>query len=300
VLVALARQNVGQKQNASRIQEQDIAKMASVNTNGAALVALQYLNKTNSELEQVQSRLNTGLKVATAKDDGATYAVAQGLRAKIAGMGVVKNSLDRAVSTVDVAAAAGEAVSDLLVQLKEKALSAKDQSLDAASRTAYNEDFKRLRDQITKVLNNADFNGTNMVKSGGVDMTAIVDAAGASTITVSAEDMSLGGSIVTISATESIGTVAAASAAAILLDASITNVGAALARLGAGSKALSISNTFASKVKDALETGLGNLVDADLSRESARLQSLQVKQQLGIQALSIANQSSSMLLSLFR
>lgn len=274
--------------------------MASVNTNGAALVALQYLNKTNADMEQVQSRLNTGLKVATAKDDGATYAVAQGLRAKIAGMGVVKNSLDRATSTVDVAAAAGEAVSDLLVQLKEKALAAKDQSLDTASRTAYNEDFKRLRDQISKVVNNADFNGTNMVKSGGSDMTAIVDAAGSSTITVTAEDLSLGGSIVTIAATESIGTVAAASAAAISLDTSITNVGAALARLGAGSKALGISNTFASKVSDALQTGLGNLVDADLSRESARLQSLQVKQQLGIQALSIANQSSSMLLSLFR
>lgn len=274
--------------------------MASVNTNGAALVALQYLNKTNSELEQVQSRINTGLKVATAKDDGAVYAVAQNLRAKIAGMGVVKNSIDRAVSTVDVAAAAGEAVSDLLVQLKEKALAAKDASLDTASRTAYNEDFKRLRDQIDKVVNNADFNGTNMVKNAGSAITAIVDAAGSNTITVSAEDLSLGHSIVTIAATESIGTVAAASAAAILLDASITNVGASLARLGAGSKALTISNTFASKIKDTLETGLGNLVDADLSRESARLQSLQVKQQLGVQALSIANQSNSQLLSLFR
>lgn len=272
----------------------------SINTNGSALLALQYLNRTNAELQQVQTRLNTGLRVASAKDDGGTYGVAQNLRAKIAGMGVVKNSLDRAISTVDVAAAAGEAVSDLLVQLKEKALAAKDASLDTASRTAYNEDFKRLRDQISKVVNNADFNGTNMVKTGGSAITAIVDAAGANTITVSAEDLSLGASIVTISATESIGTVAAASAAAILLDASITNVGASLARLGAGSKALSVSNTFASKIKDALETGLGNLVDADLSRESARLQSLQVKQQLGIQALSIANQSSSMLLSLFR
>ena len=272
----------------------------SVNTNSSALTALQYLNRTTSELQQVQTRLNTGLRVATAKDDGGTYGVAQNLRAKIAGMGVVDRSLDRAISTVDVAAAAGEAVSDLLVQLKEKALAAKDTSLDAASRTAYNEDFKRLRDQISKVVNNADFNGTNMVKTGGSAITAVVDASGTNTITVSAEVLALGGTIVTLGATASIGTVAAASAASILLDASITNVGASLARLGAGSKALSISNTFASKIKDALETGLGNLVDADLSRESARLQSLQVKQQLGMQALSIANQSSSMLLSLFR
>jgi flagellin len=268
---------------------------ASVNTNSGALVALQYLNKTNSELEQVQSRINTGLKVATAKDDGGVYAVAQNLRAKIAGFGVVKNSIDRAVSTVDVAAAAGEAVSDLLVQLKEKALSAKDASLDTASRTAYNEDFKRLRDQITKIVSNADFNGTNMV-NGTTQISAIVNAAGTNTITVAAENMSLGGAIVTLAATASISTVTLAGTQAT----AITNVGAALARLGAGSKSLSISNTFASKIKDALESGLGNLVDADLSRESARLQSLQVKQQLGVQALSIANQASSSLLSLFR
>ncbi len=177
---------------------------ASVNTNAGALVALQYLNKTNAELEQVQSRINTGLKVASAKDDGAVYAVGQNLRAKIAGFGVVKNSIDRAVSTVDVAAAAGEAVSDLLVQLKEKALSAKDASLDTASRTAYNADFLRLRDQINKVVNNADFNGTNMVKTGGTAMTAIVDAAGTNTITVSAEVLSLGGANVTLAATASI------------------------------------------------------------------------------------------------
>jgi flagellin len=272
---------------------------ASVNTNSGALVALQYLNKTNSELEQVQSRINTGLKVATAKDDGGVYAVAQNLRAKIAGFGVVKNSIDRAVSTVDVAAAAGEAVSDLLVQLKEKALSAKDASLDTASRTAYNEDFKRLRDQITKIVSNADFNGTNMV-NGTTQISAIVNAAGTNTITVAAENMSLGGAIVTLAATASISTVTLAGTQATAIDTSITNVGAALARLGAGSKSLSISNTFASKIKDALESGLGNLVDADLSRESARLQSLQVKQQLGVQALSIANQASSSLLSLFR
>jgi len=274
--------------------------MASVNTNGAAMVALQYLNKTNADMEQVQSRISTGLKVATAKDDGAIFAVAQNLRAKISGMGVAKNSLDRATSTVDVASAAGEAVSDLLVQLKEKALAAKDTSLDTASRTAYNEDFKRLRDQVNKVVNNADFNGVNMVKSGGSAMTAMLDSTGSNTITVSAENLSLGGTIVTLTATASISSVALASAAAILLDASITNVGAAVARLGAGSKSLGISNTFASKIRDALETGLGNLVDADLSRESARLQSLQVKQQLGVQALSIANQSNNQTLSLFR
>jgi len=86
-----------------------------INTNGGALSALQYLGRTTGELQQVQTRLNTGFRVANAKDDGGAYGVAQNLRAKIAGMSVVDRSLDRATSTVDVAAAAGEAVSDLLV-----------------------------------------------------------------------------------------------------------------------------------------------------------------------------------------
>jgi len=105
-----------------------------------------------------------------------------------------------------------------------------------------------LRDQITKVVNNADFSGANMVKTGGAAMTAIVDSSGSNTIIVSADEISLDGSLVTIGVTASIGSVAAASAASILLDASITNVFSALARLGAGSKALGISSSFSSKI----------------------------------------------------
>ena len=114
----------------------------SVNTNVGALVALQNLNATNKALDTTQSRINTGLKIASAKDDGATWAIAQGMRAKSLSLDSVKDSLNRGQSTIDVAIAAGEQVSDLLTQMKQKALAAADSSLDTAARTALNEDFK--------------------------------------------------------------------------------------------------------------------------------------------------------------
>ena len=124
----------------------------SVNTNAGAMMALQNLNKTNMDLTQVQNRINTGLEVASAKDNGGIYAIAQRMRSQVAGYGVVQNSLDLATSVTDVALAAGEAISDLLVEMKEKALAASDASLDASSRTALNEDFKALRDQILSLI----------------------------------------------------------------------------------------------------------------------------------------------------
>ena len=273
----------------------------SVNTNPGAFIALQNLNKTNVELGEVQNRINTGLKVASAKDNGGIFAIAQKMRAEVAGYGVVEQSLDRGQSTVDVALSAGEAISDLLIQMKEKALGAGDASLDTQSRDALNEDFKALRDQISTIVENAEFNGVNLIdgsSTGG--FVALANAEGTNTITVGSEDLTLSGSIVTVSSTASFGTASEASTIATQIGASLTNVNESLARLGTKSKALEIHSTFVNKLSDELDTGIGNLVDADLARESARLQSLQVKQQLGIQALSIANQAPSTLLGLFR
>ena len=148
----------------------------SVNTNTGAMIALQNLNTTNSELMQVQGRVNTGKKVASAKDNGAIWAIAQNQRSTSGSLNAVKDSLQRSQSTVDVAVAGGESVSDLLLQMKEKALAASDSSLDTASRTALNEDFKSLRDQIGKAVTNATFNGINMIKSGGQTIAALMPA----------------------------------------------------------------------------------------------------------------------------
>jgi len=272
----------------------------SVNTNTGAQVALQNLNATNASLSQVQNRISTGKSVAGAKDNGAIWAIAQGQRADIGALSAVKQSLDRGIAAVDVALAAGETVSDLLLQLKEKALAATDASLKTSARTALNEDFRALRDQIATVTGNAEFNGLNLLKTGATGFQALANVTGTSSITVGAEVLALGGANVTIAATQSIDTLTKAAASLTAVTASIDNVSASLARLGTKSRALSTHLTFVGKLSDALEAGVGNLVDADLAKESARLQALQTKQQLGIQALGIANQTPQLVLSLFR
>jgi len=272
----------------------------SVNTNVGAMIALQNLNATNMELAQAQNRINTGKKVGSAKDNGAIWAIAQAQRAEIGALSAVQTSLNRAVSVVDVAMSAGETVSDLLVQMKEKAIAAADSSLSATSRTALNEDFKALRDQIAKTVSNAVFNGTNLLNTGAAAIAPLANADGTSKLTVAAEIMALGGAIVTLAATASFNTATTALTLSGTTDTSIANVSAALARLGTKSKALSLHATFVGKLSDSLTAGVGNLVDADLAKESARLQALQTKQQLGVQALSIANQAPQAILSLFR
>lgn len=274
--------------------------MLSVNTNTGAMLALQYLNKTEGELQTSQTHINSGLKVATAKDDGATYAIAQNMRGNVRGYQAVSDSLNRGVSTIDVAISAGQAISDLLIDMKAKALAAADASLDTASRNALNADFTALRDQITTIVQNAQFNGTNLVDGSVAQITGLASADGTKRITVSGQTMKLSGAIVTIATTSTISTQALASAMIGTVNTSLQNLNASLARLASGSKKFSIQNDFVSKLVDSLNAGIGNLVDADMAVESARLQSLQVKQQLGVQALSIANTQPQIILSLFR
>jgi flagellin len=272
----------------------------SVNTNATALQALQHLNSTNRSLEETQTRINTGLKVGSAKDNGALFAIAQNLRADLGGLQAVQQSLDRGISTVSTALSAGEAISDLLIEMREKAAAASDEGQDAQSRQALNNEFVALRDQITSIVNNAEFNGTNMLKNSGDGVNALANSDGTAHIGVAAEDLSLTGTTITFTNTTTLGTTATAAQQALtLIDSSIANVNAALGRLGTGAKALETHKIFISKLSDQFEIGIGNLVDADLAKESARLQALQVKQQLGVQALSIANQAPQTILSLF-
>ncbi|ESQ90687.1 flagellin [Asticcacaulis benevestitus] len=272
----------------------------SVNTNVGAMIALQNLNKTNSQMEVTQNRINTGLKVASAKDDGATFAIAQSQRASVSSLDAVKDSLSRATSSVDVAMSAGESISDMLTQMKEKALAASDTSLDTTSRVALNTDFEALRDQLTKTMQNAKFNGINLIDGSLPGLEALANADGTSRLTVAAQNLSLGGSIVTLATTASFATSSSAGALLTTIDASINNVSAALAKMGTSSKSLEAHLTFIGKLQDSITAGIGNLVDADLAKESAKLQSLQTKQQLGVQALSIANQAPQQVLSLFK
>ena len=272
----------------------------SVNTNNSAAVALQYLTQTQGQLTQTQSAINSGLKVANARDDGAIYAIAQNQRGNVAGYQSVMNSLNNATSAVDVALSAGQSISDLLIQMKSKALSAADSSLDTASRQAMNANFVSLRDQITTIVKNAMFNGFNLVDGSTNQITALASSDGTRRVTTSAQKMSLSSTIVTVKTTNTISTQAKASTLVSVIQSSLTNVNSALAKLSAGAAKFSIQATFAQKLSDTLTAGIGNLVDANMAQESASLQALQVKQQLGIQALSIANQEPQTILSLFR
>jgi flagellin len=271
--------------------------MNSVNTNVGAMVALQNLNATNTELSTTQTRINTGKKVASAKDNGAVWAIAQNQRAASNALNSVRESLQRGQSTVEVAISAGESVSDLLLQMKEKALAAADAGLDATSRAALADEFASLKGQISKAVSTAEFNGGNMLKQAGTTVQSLANSDATSRITVAAQTLTL--SALSIQSS-TLGTKTLASTAIGLINAAITEVSSKLSKLGTGAKALNSHLTFVNKLQDTIDSGIGNLVDADLAKESAKLQALQTKQQLGIQALSIANQSSSILLGLFR
>ena len=275
----------------------------SVNTNGQAMIALQNLNATGADLAISQNRISTGRKVDTAKDNGSTWAIAQSMRANSKSLDAVRDSLQRGQSTIDVAMAAAGSISDLLLQMKAKALAASDTTLDTASRESLNVDFKALRDQIGKTVANAEFNGSNMIKTGGASIYALANASGTNKLTVSAQSLALGSAILTgITSTASFATNTASGAQTMIstVNDAIGKVSTALAKLGTGSKALDMHLTFINKLQDSIDNGIGNLVDADLAKESAKIQSLQTRQQLGVQALAIANSSTQMMLSLFK
>ncbi|MFD3264363.1 flagellin [Phenylobacterium ferrooxidans] len=272
----------------------------SVLTNKSALVALQNLNKTNDELSGVQNRINTGLSIANAKDNASVWSIAQGQRADIGALSAVKMSLDRAQSIAEVSMAGGESISDLLVQLKEKVVASQDPSLDTNSRGALDADYKSILRQIAQVGQNASFDGADILDGTTTSIRFLANADANAYITLSGQDMSLGGLIITLQATSSITTMTLAQTALADLDASIANVNQALGGLGAQAKQIENHNKFVSRLTDVLQAGIGNLVDADVAKESARLEALQVRQQLGAQALSIANQAPQIILTLFK
>lgn len=253
----------------------------SINTNNGALIALQNLNQTGRDLNVTQNRINTGQRVSSAKDNGAIFAIASGLRAEGAALDSVKTSIQRGQSAVDVALAAGDVIVEALKEQKALAVSIAGAEAGSAALTAYQADFDALGEEITAALAGANFDGINLFVA---DASVTTNTTGGT--------FALGGGLTAVATTN------ASTAAEV--DTALSAFTAVLAGLGTSSKSLDRQLVFTSKVQDALETGVGNLVDADLAKESARLTALQTKQQLGVQALSIANQSSSILLGLFR
>ncbi|HEY0281455.1 MAG TPA: flagellin, partial [Rhizomicrobium sp.] len=251
--------------------------MLSVNTNPGALTALQYLNSTNAQLQTAENAINSGLKVASAKDNGAIFAIAQNMRGNVAGYSAVSDSLNRASSVVDTGLSAAQSVSDLLIQMKQNALAAADTSLDATSRASLARDFQALSDQITTIVENASFNGINIVNGAGTGVSALASANDPDqTISVAAQDLTVTNLDVDAAYTNQ----ASAKAMVGTVSTAIATVNTILSTLSSGSKKFSIQASFVSKLSDTLTSGIGNLVDADMAKESALLTSLQTKQQL--------------------
>jgi flagellin len=275
---------------------------SSINTNKGAMVALQSLNATNRDLFRTQNAISTGLKVATAKDNGAIWAIANKMRSDVSAYDRVIESNENASAKVDIAISAGESIMELLNEMKGKALAGSQAGLSVSAQTALNADFTQLRDQITAIIANSTFDGANMTNGAAAINNAVSlgDSAGGNTITVTGANIGLGGAITTVTATSDVNSSANALTTLGLVNTSITNLGTQITTWGAGSKRLDAHKRFVSKLQDALNSGIGGMVDADLSKESAKLQATQVKQQLGVQALSIANGSTQSLLSLFR
>ncbi len=305
----------------------------SVNTNTSALAALQNLNATQNELSSVQQRINTGLRVSSAKDDSSAFVIAQNLRSDLSGMKSVTSSLNRAKSVLDVTLSGATQVSDLMNQMQAKALEASDAGLDQKSRDALDLDFKALQNQISTVVKSSDFNGTNLLDGSPAipgSLSALQSIKGTSTLVVgnlkiqgtaaapgmmvqslTAAEAAGGAAIqydlLSVAAQAPAGAVSAdikgtaiAKDVMIALEKAKSTMATNLNTLGSAARQVDSQLSFTAKLGDALTSGIGTLVDADLAKESANLQALQLKQQLGVQALSIANQSPQSISSLFR
>ncbi len=273
----------------------------NVNTNSSALAALAALNKTTDDLATTNARISSTLKVAQSKDNASVYAVAQSQKADIQALSAVTDGMNRAQSIADVGVSAGQSVSDLLNTLKSTVLSATQGDLDSDSRAALSADFASTLKRIQQTISAASFDGSNMLDGSltqGIGFIASADAS--SQITLTGLNLSLGGSTLTVPSTADISTATNAAQVLSLVESSISNVNAAVASLGAQSNQITSHASFVTKLSDSLTTGVGNLVDADVAAESAKLTALQVKQQLGAQALSVANQTPSIILSLFK
>ncbi|WP_420404647.1 flagellin [Nisaea sp.] len=269
----------------------------SVLTNPSSFVALRTLNGINRSLDVTQNRVSTGLKVAGALDDASNFAIAQGIRAELKAIDAVTQGLNNAKGIGKVAIAGVTGISNLLSDVRGKLTELANEGITTAQRNILQNDFNELVSQAANFIANAEFNGVNLIQSGATTVNTLSNLAGGLlTLTAQSAVNTQVGNI----ATATLGT--ATNAQSVIANEfsnleSVVNT--ALGSLGAEVRALNLQTTFLEEIRDATDEGLGNIVDADLARESARLTSLQVQQQLSTQTLSIANQRPQTLLGLF-
>jgi flagellin len=271
---------------------------SSINTNLSALVALRTLTSVQADLASTEKRVSTGLNVADAFDNGALFAVAQFIRSDIAGLGAVNSQLNGAQGLVSVANAAVGQVSDLMTQVRDVLTRLSDQSITGDTRNQLAAQFGTLLGTINSNLNTAVYLGTTLIGTSGT--LGVIQDVLANQLTLTGQATTLGTVVSNLSLVQ---LTSITSAGTFLLNTFLSElnlVATSLNAIGALNRNLANQINYNTNVTNALTQGLGAFVDANLPAESARLQSLQIKQQLATQSLSIANQGPAVLLTLFR
>ena len=269
----------------------------SINTNVGAMVALRSLNNVSSDLSSTQDRISTGLKVIGAKDNASSFAIAQGIRAEIKSIFAVQQGLANGRGVSNVALAGATEISNLLIDMKQKVIEGLNPGNNSEQQAIINSDYAELVGQVLNFIQNAEYNGRNLLQSGSTNLNVISDTSGG-TLTVRTQDLE--GSVYSQLNIQNLTNTSSASAALTQVTAVINTVNVALGQLGADARSLEFQDSFLTSILDATEEGLGSIVDADMAKESAKLQALQVKQQLAVQSLSIANAAPQILLNLFQ
>jgi flagellin len=275
--------------------------MNSINTNLQSMIALQSLNATNSQMAANQKRVSTGFRVADAKDDGGAFAVAQSVRSDVAGVTAANEQIGGIKGVLETTFASLSMVSDTMKQVRTTLTRLADGAITADQRETYEEQYELLAEQISAFIDDAKYNGRTLLSTnaatGGGNIVAIRNEVGA-TFTVQATD----------GATLKLPVTAPTSAADAVswinsggqFDNVADTISDTLNKFGSSMSFVDGQMLYNSKKTDALEGGLGALVDADLAKESAMLEALKARQQLGVQTLSLANQGPQVLLRLFQ
>jgi flagellin len=270
--------------------------MSSVNTNVGAMIALANLSTTQYQLSKTQDRISTGYKIVGAKDDASNFAIAQGLRADLKSFDAVQQSMSSGTGILSAAIAGANSVSNLLADVKKKAIEASNPANTANQQSVLAADFTQMMSQLNTFVTNSVYNGRNLLSAGSNNVSITSTISGGQLTISNASTLSQVSTLLS----GGVGTTAGALSLLSTIDAQQLVVGTALGTLGSNNVSLNFLSTFTKTLSDAVTEGLGALVDADLAKESAKLQSLQVKQQLGVQALGIANSRPQTVLSLFR
>jgi flagellin len=276
----------------------------SVHTNEGAMVALQSLNSTNTQLQAAQKQVSTGYRVADAFDDGATFAVAQKLRSDVGALTTANQQLGNVSGLVQTTVSGLTQISNLMNNMRDVLTNLASGNVQGDQRSAANVQYQQDMASIKSFVQDSVYDGSSLIKDIG-------GTAGMGAVNVIRNEVGSTYSIGTFSgsalyAALTLSTTATATAVAALLTASgsfiqqLASVNKQLNIYGAANTYVTNQISFNSSKIDALNSGLGAMVDANLAQESATLQSLQIQQQLGQQALSMANQAPQSLLSLFR